>query len=161
MKNGLGDVFSESDIAETYPTLQIGSSGEAVGYLQLVLNVVIGTSLNNSGKFDENTQAAVIRFQTLNNLIADGIVSGKTWNTLLALYDKQTKPGKVKVFGLDSTDNDLPTSALVEKYKTPDPNAKQVTAGEMIVQYVRENPFIVIGSIVGFVLVMRWWEKRR
>jgi len=47
-----------------------------------------------SGEFDSKTEAAVIKFQGDNDLIVDGIVGPKTWNTLDAALTDPAYPAK-------------------------------------------------------------------
>ena len=75
-----------------YPgvALRNGSRGDSVRYLQESLNV-IGTKhttiprLSTDGVFGNNTQQAVIRFQTIFGLTADGIVGPITWNKMIEI----------------------------------------------------------------------------
>jgi murein DD-endopeptidase MepM/ murein hydrolase activator NlpD len=74
----------------TPPILSRGSIGKAVRELQRILT---STSLREDqrafnplgidGDFGENTEKAVIAFQTEQNLSVNGIVDEATWNTLL------------------------------------------------------------------------------
>jgi hypothetical protein len=48
-----------------------------------------------SGEFDSNTEAAVIKFQSDNGLIVDGIVGPKTWKTLDAAIADPTKTANI------------------------------------------------------------------
>lgn len=87
-----------------YP-LQRGSSGDNV--------VVIQTSLNRisqnypsipkispvNGVFGSGTEAAVIRFQEIFNLTADGIVGKSTWYQLVYLYTAVKKLGELESEG--------------------------------------------------------------
>jgi hypothetical protein len=58
------------------PTLRLGSSGEAVLYLQRMLGA------KPTGMFDAATEGAVQEFQKRYGLIADGIVGPQTWKQL-------------------------------------------------------------------------------
>ncbi len=65
-----------------FPTLRKGSSGRFVRYLQFVLKTQ-GYSVGAvDGVFGNNTQNAVIAFQTANNLTADGVVGPLTWEKI-------------------------------------------------------------------------------
>jgi len=68
--------------AQNTPTLRKGAEGELVKKLQARLNELTGAGLNVDGKFGAKTESAVIHFQELNNLHADGIVGPKTWTAL-------------------------------------------------------------------------------
>ena len=69
-------------------TLRIGSRGDSVRSLQMLLNNH-GFSGNPDGIFGNGTEDNVIAFQRKNNLSADGIVGNSTWAALLK--DKETK----------------------------------------------------------------------
>ncbi|MBQ7016488.1 MAG: peptidoglycan-binding protein [Firmicutes bacterium] len=72
-------------IGTTSSTLSLGSNGSLTRYLKYVLTV-LGYNLTVDGNFDEATHNAVVDFQTVNNLEADGIVGSGTWNLLKTLY---------------------------------------------------------------------------
>lgn len=63
-------------------TIRYGSYGNGVKFLQCYLNLY-GNALSVDGSFGRGTQAAVIKFQQDNGLVADGIVGRNTWRTLL------------------------------------------------------------------------------
>jgi len=66
-----------------YPTLKKGSKGAYVKELQTLLNYSsCGASLKVDGIFGSLTQIAVISFQKMRGLKADGIVGVKTWAEL-------------------------------------------------------------------------------
>jgi uncharacterized protein YgiM (DUF1202 family) len=60
----------------SYPTLRRGSKGESVEILQKELGITV------DGKFGQETQEAVEKFQDKNNLDVDGVVGRKTWTKL-------------------------------------------------------------------------------
>jgi peptidoglycan hydrolase-like protein with peptidoglycan-binding domain len=67
---------------QTTSVLKLGSQGSAVKQLQNSLktaNVYTGPS---NGVFGPETQAAVIKFQRVKGLKADGVVGAKTWAAL-------------------------------------------------------------------------------
>ncbi len=65
-----------------YPTLQNGSSGDAVTALQRLL-VGHGASLDVDGSFGPATKQAVSSFQSSKGLGADGVVGPATWGALV------------------------------------------------------------------------------
>ena len=67
---------------ETGPTLKQGCSGPWVKELQNNLNMTRTSSLLVDGEFEKETREAVIKFQSENNLVTDGIVGLKTWDNL-------------------------------------------------------------------------------
>ncbi|TAF67932.1 MAG: DUF3380 domain-containing protein [Cytophagales bacterium] len=73
-----------------YPTLQIGSKGEAVVFLQQKLQQA-GFHTANDGLFGNDTAQKVIQLQQYFHLAPDGIVGQNTWQHLLnyALLQKK------------------------------------------------------------------------
>lgn len=67
------------------PTLQPGVHGEHVLYLQQLLNKMFPaySNLDESGQFDEATEAVVREFQTRSGITDDGAVGPETWAKLL------------------------------------------------------------------------------
>ncbi len=92
----LNEVQSEGvrleDVSKEFSrVLTLGDSGEDVAVLQYFLDAVALFNGNISpppftGIFDEATQNAIISFQTLYGLPADGIVDDATWNYLYDDY---------------------------------------------------------------------------
>lgn len=64
-----------------FPTLRLGSKGEVVVALQQRLNGA-GAGLLADGSFGPRTAAAVMNFQRIARLDADGVVGAKTWAAL-------------------------------------------------------------------------------
>lgn len=71
-------------------TLRKGDTGDAVCYLQTLLNRAIQMTVD--GIFGPDTDKAVKAFQSANNLVVDGIVGIKTWTVLNNLALKTTWP---------------------------------------------------------------------
>jgi len=64
-------------------TLRRGDTGDAVCYLQVLLNRIWDAPLLSvDGQFGSKTEAAVKEFQSNHNLVVDGIVGIKTWTRL-------------------------------------------------------------------------------
>jgi len=76
----------------TWPTQQLGSSGEDVRTVQFLLNVH-GQAISADGVFGPATRTAVQAFQTARHLTADGIVGDRTWQALVV----PVAPGAVPV----------------------------------------------------------------
>ncbi len=76
-------VFLEmySPIGNNLPTLRRGSRGQYVTYLQQLLNTR-GYNIVCDGDFGNITHDTVMRFQSKNKLVADGIVGKITWGVL-------------------------------------------------------------------------------
>lgn len=77
----------------TFPgtPLKEGSSGADVQKMQLYLNRISGnyyvpTIPNPDGYFGTATKAAVVAFQQINNLVADGIIGKSTWYQITKIY---------------------------------------------------------------------------
>jgi peptidoglycan hydrolase-like protein with peptidoglycan-binding domain len=71
--------------------LRLGAESEVVRVLQEYLNYVSISfpeipGVNPTGYFGNRTQEAVIAFQTLIGLPANGVVGALTWNALTDLY---------------------------------------------------------------------------
>ncbi|MGB3670306.1 MAG: peptidoglycan-binding protein [Phormidesmis sp.] len=75
--------FAQASPAVTYPVLAIGSTGETVSQLQVILRLLGFYQGAVDGSYSASTQAAVIRFQTAAGLAADGIAGPSTWRKLL------------------------------------------------------------------------------
>jgi hypothetical protein len=78
-------------VTTTRPTVQVGSQGDAVEELQILLNQRLGNQilfrlfvpLVTDGDFGNRTQKAVIAYQEHYALAADGVVGDRTWASLL------------------------------------------------------------------------------
>lgn len=68
--------------AGTTPTLQIGSTGEAVRRLQRALTAALGRTVAIDGQFGSQTGQAVRDYQASRGLGVDGIVGPQTWGAL-------------------------------------------------------------------------------
>lgn len=71
-----GSLSVEAAYVPPPPTLRNGSTGEDVKKLQAALHVFI------DGQFGDLTEAALKKFQTTNNLVADGIAGPQVWKAL-------------------------------------------------------------------------------
>jgi S-layer homology domain/Putative peptidoglycan binding domain len=73
------------------PTIQVGSQGDAVEELQILLNQRLGNQLLfrslvplvTDGGFGDRTRKAVVAYQEHYALTADGVVGDRTWSSLL------------------------------------------------------------------------------
>ncbi|MFH8836821.1 glycoside hydrolase domain-containing protein [Streptomyces sp. NPDC017868] len=66
----------------TAPTVQSGSTGEAVTRLQRALTAALGRTVAVDGAFGPDTDQAVRDYQSSRALTADGIVGSGTWGAL-------------------------------------------------------------------------------
>ena len=77
-------------VSESYPgyTLQLGTTGENVRRMQMMLNRIrtsypaIPSIPNPNGVFDANTENSVRAFQRTFNLLEDGKIGRNTWNRI-------------------------------------------------------------------------------
>lgn len=79
-------IVVSADQPAGYPTLRKGSKGPYVKELQTILNYGYGAHLVVDGIFGSLTEIAVISFQKMKGLVADGIVGPKTWAELKREY---------------------------------------------------------------------------
>lgn len=92
-------------IVISYPgtSLRLGSTGLAVQQIQTFLNRIrrnypsIPIITDDPGVFGSTTRAAVVKFQNIFNMAADGIVGQSTWNKISSIY-----VAVVKLAALDS-----------------------------------------------------------
>lgn len=84
-----------ASIAQSYPgvALRLGSAGESVRVIQRQLNRIaenypaIPRIPTISGYYDQPTEAAVRKFQSIFNLAADGVVGKATWYKIKSIYN--------------------------------------------------------------------------
>ena len=107
----LSSTSAQSTVVSTeYPILKLGNKGFDVCKLQSKLST-IGYSLNVDNDFGNNTKNAVISFQKDAGLVADGIVSEKTWKAL----------DEIKVYSLRTDGNkSLSTNFKVKEFACQD-----------------------------------------
>lgn len=85
--------------------LKVGSKGTQVQQLQVFLNI------DADGIFGKGTESSVKKWQTENNLVADGIVGDKTWETM-GLDELATTDNSERVYG-------TPDGLIIEEYFLP------------------------------------------
>lgn len=66
-----------------YSQVQMGSRGDDVLSLQIMVSDVLGISLERDGQFGSGTRNAVIQYQKNAGLSADGICGTNTWSRLI------------------------------------------------------------------------------
>ena len=120
--------------AKTYTTLRKGSTGPSVKALQEALRELGYLSDKADGNFGSNTQSAVIQFQAVNGLAADGLTGSQTQTLLfsgnalpaseapkmdyLMLVNRENKLDKhFAPTDLVKIENVIPSSVLKVKYK--------------------------------------------
>ena len=75
-------VYDSREVKKTYPTIKLGSRGDAVRLLQERLKELGYDCGKSDGIFGQKTKQAVLQFQKTKNLKADGIVGINTWSAL-------------------------------------------------------------------------------
>ncbi|AKU99519.1 hypothetical protein AKJ09_06183 [Labilithrix luteola] len=88
---GLADRLKEVATLVFGPTMQRGSSGDAVATLQRAL-AALGSSIGVDGAFGPNTERAVREFQARRGLTADGVVGPATKAALVAALGGRPAP---------------------------------------------------------------------
>ncbi|MEL6163928.1 MAG: peptidoglycan-binding protein [Cyanobacteria bacterium J06628_3] len=91
----------------TRPTVSIGSTGQDVKDLQVVLNATVAdNSLVVDGVFGNLTKEAVIAFQKENGLTIDGIVGSQTWAVVdtIDAFENDTNSRSLLCFGSKGED---------------------------------------------------------
>jgi len=124
-------------ITESFPgePLNLGSTGESVRRVQNDLNRIrinyplIPAIPNPNGVFDSETQSAVITFQRVFNINANGIVNRATWNRIASIFVAVTRLAELDGEGIRYTIGINP----------PDITLSQGSRGE----YVQELQFIL------------------
>lgn len=105
----------------SYPgtALKMGSTGLNVQTIQTYLNRIrrnypaIPEVTDETGVFGESTRAAVVRFQNIFNLAADGIVGKSTWNKLSYLYTSVTRLAELDSEGTSLGIGTVPPSSVL------------------------------------------------
>lgn len=64
------------------PRLEIGSMGDAVRQVQIIIQIKAGGDLPITGLFDEKTHDRVMDIQRFFGITEDGIVDSETWEVL-------------------------------------------------------------------------------
>ncbi|MEM7581037.1 MAG: peptidoglycan-binding protein [Cyanobacteria bacterium P01_A01_bin.80] len=91
----------------TRPTVSLGSTGEDVKNLQVVLNATVAdNSLVVDGVFGNLTEEAVMAFQKQYGLTIDGIVGNQTWAVVdtIDASENDTNSRPVLCFGSKGSD---------------------------------------------------------
>ena len=75
--------------AARYPNtvLKVGSTGDSVRCVQAWLGAVQAAALTVDGQFGDSTRKAVVKFQTVAGLKADGMVGSATWSALRTAFN--------------------------------------------------------------------------
>ncbi len=115
-----------TNMLSSYPgtPLRVGSRGLDVQTIQTYLNRIrrnypaIPTITDEPGVFGESTRAAVVRFQSIFNLVSDGIVGKSTWYKISALYTAVTRLAELDSEGNTLGIGTVPPSAVLRQGST-------------------------------------------
>ncbi|MDE5818999.1 MAG: LysM peptidoglycan-binding domain-containing protein [Lachnospiraceae bacterium] len=108
-------------ILSSYPgtALKVGSTGLDVQTIQTYLERIrrnypaIPAITDEAGVFGESTRAAVARFQSIFNLVSDGMVGKATWNKLSYLYTSVTRLAELDSEGTSLGIGTVPPSTVL------------------------------------------------
>ncbi|MDE6419321.1 MAG: LysM peptidoglycan-binding domain-containing protein [Lachnospiraceae bacterium] len=108
-------------ILSSYPgtALKVGSTGLDVQTIQTYLERIrrnypaIPVITDEAGVFGESTRAAVARFQSIFNLVSDGMVGKATWNKLSYLYTSVTRLAELDSEGTSLGIGTVPPSTVL------------------------------------------------
>ncbi|MBD5482626.1 MAG: LysM peptidoglycan-binding domain-containing protein [Lachnospiraceae bacterium] len=108
-------------ILSSYPgtALKVGSTGLDVQTIQTYLQRIrrnypaIPAITDEAGVFGESTRAAVAKFQSIFNLVSDGMVGKATWNKLSYLYTSVTRLAELDSEGTSLGIGTVPPSTVL------------------------------------------------
>ncbi len=108
-------------ILSSYPgtALKVGSTGLDVQTIQTYLQRIrrnypaIPVITDEAGVFGESTRAAVAKFQSIFNLVSDGMVGKATWNKLSYLYTSVTRLAELDSEGTSLGIGTVPPSTVL------------------------------------------------
>lgn len=112
-----------TNMLSSYPgtPLRAGSTGLDVQTVQTYLNRIrrnypaIPVITDPAGTFGESTRAAVLRFQSIFNLAADGIVGKSTWYKISSLYTAVTRLAELNSEGNTLGIGTVPPSSVLRQ----------------------------------------------
>ena len=144
------------DQTATYPgsPLSLGSRGEAVQRLQVMLNRITGNWwIPNVGRpdgvFGPATRESVIAFQRLFNLTPDGIVGRATWNNIVRIFVAAAELSELTSEGERIGVGEAPPDVIIRQGA----RGEHVALLQFIINYISEFypeiPFVVGDSRFG------------
>ncbi len=112
-----------TNMLTSYPgtPLRVGSTGLNVQAIQTYLNRIrrnypaIPVITDASGTFGDSTRAAVVKFQNIFGLAADGIVGKSTWYKLSSLYTAVTRLAELNSEGTGLGIGTVPPSSVLRQ----------------------------------------------
>ena len=112
-----------TNMLTSYPgtPLRVGSTGLDVQTIQTYLNRIrrnypaIPVITDASGTFGDSTRAAVVKFQNIFGLAADGIVGKSTWYKLSSLYTAVTRLAELNSEGASLGIGTVPPSSVLRQ----------------------------------------------
>lgn len=110
----------------SYPgtPLRTGSTGLDVQTIQTYLNRIrrnypaIPVINDETGKFQDGTKAAVTKFQSIFNLVPDGIVGKSTWYKISSLYAAVTRLAELNSEGTSLGIGTVPPASVLQQGST-------------------------------------------
>lgn len=112
-----------TDVVASYPgsVLKVGSRGLDVQTIQTYLGRIrrnypaIPVITDEPGVFGDSTRAAVVKFQNVFNLLADGIVGKATWYKISSLYTAVTRLAELDSEGTSLGVGTVPPSTVLRQ----------------------------------------------
>lgn len=112
-----------TNVPASYPgtPLRVGSRGLDVQTIQTYLNRIrrnypaIPAITDAAGTFGDSTRAAVVKFQSIFGLAADGIVGKSTWYKITSLYTAVTRLAELNSEGTSLGIGTVPPSAVLRQ----------------------------------------------
>ncbi|MFP4298880.1 MAG: HlyD family efflux transporter periplasmic adaptor subunit [Spirulinaceae cyanobacterium] len=134
-----------------YEKLNLGSRGESVRQLQLLLQELGHYSGVIDGIYGNLTQNAVREFQTRQNLTPDGITGKQTWQKLQQITTPQPE---TKVTPPET--NQQPESATPSPETQPQPESATPSpeAATSAPEFTASDPEIQTASVIGLIVVL-------
>jgi uncharacterized protein (TIGR02594 family) len=116
--------------------LELGAKGDAVRRLQILLNDNLrpGLQLRVDGHFGAKTETAVMKFQELRKLEADGVVGPQTWGALGQRETQATAPQVIDAIG-------APWFTIAQAEKGVIANKRPGEHNERILQYHKTTTY--------------------
>ncbi len=119
----IAETDTVTGVLSSYPgtVLQSGSTGLAVETIQTYLNRIrrnypaIPLITDDTGTFGPTTRAAVTKFQSIFNLLADGIVGKATWYKISEIYTAVTRLAELDSEGTSLGIGTVPPSSVLRQ----------------------------------------------
>jgi peptidoglycan hydrolase-like protein with peptidoglycan-binding domain len=148
---------SIAGITHSFPgePLTLGSTGEAVRRMQNDLNRIranyplIPRIPNPNGEFCFETQQAVITFQRVFNLPANGVVNQATWNRISSIFVAVTRLAELNGEGIRYTAGEEPPSVTLSQGSRGEHVLEMQFLMGIISAFYEEVPLLLKDGIFG------------